>query len=303
MSLPLKELIKIGENQLREAGIEDAAIDAKELYCYMMHIDRAKLMLRWQDVLQDNQCEEYFDLVSRRASHVPLQHITGEQEFMGLSFGVNEKVLIPRQDTETMVEDALDIMKKNRLRGEELSMKPRSGWNVLDLGCGSGAIGLSIARHVSDAKVTCSDVSGDALAVAEKNAKALGLKSVKFVQSDMFTAFTGKLGNKKFDMIISNPPYIRKAVIETLQPEVKDHEPRMALDGGEDGLAFYRIIVDQAPAFLKKNGVVMVEIGHDQMAEVTRIFAESGKFSFVTGLKDLAGRDRIVVAALSPKKK
>lgn len=302
MSLPLKELIKIGENQLAEAGISDAAIDAKELFCYMMHIDRSRLMLRWQDVLQDNQCEEYFDLVARRADHVPLQHITGTQEFMGLPFLVSDQVLIPRQDTETMVEDALGIIKKNWLRNEELPVKARGSWHVLDLGCGSGAIGLSIAKLASEAKVTCSDVSPEALDMAQKNGKALGLKSVKFVKSDMFAAFTGKMGNKKFDMIISNPPYIRKDVIPTLMPEVKDHEPLLALDGGEDGLVFYRIIVDQAPSFLKKNGVVMVEIGHDQMADVTRLFSESGRFSFITGLKDLAGRDRIVVAVVAPKK-
>ena len=119
MSLPIKELINIGTKQLRDAGVADAEIDAKELYCFMQHMDRTALMLRWQEVLQDNQCEAYFDLIERRASRVPLQHITGSQEFMGLPFEVNEKVLIPRQDTETMVEDALELMKKGTLRGQE----------------------------------------------------------------------------------------------------------------------------------------------------------------------------------------
>ena len=303
MSLPLKELIRIGENQLRDAGVADAAIDAKELYCYMMHIDRTRLMLCWQDVLQDNQCEEYFDLVARRASRVPLQHITGEQEFMGLTFQVSDKVLIPRQDTETMVEDALDVINKNKLRSEELNCKARRGWSVLDLCCGSGAIGISLAKLAGDVKVTCSDLSADALAMAERNGRSLDAKSIKFVKSDMFEAFRGKLGNKKFDMIISNPPYIRRDVIETLEPEVRDHEPMMALDGGEDGLDFYRQIVDEAPDFLKKEGVVMLEIGHDQMSDVIKMFSADDRYSFVTGLKDLAGRDRIVVAVLSPKKK
>jgi len=303
MSLPLKELIKIGENQLRDAGVADAAIDAKELFCYMMHIDRTRLMLCWQDILQDNQCEEYFDLVARRASRVPLQHITGEQEFMGLTFQVSDKVLIPRQDTETMVEDALDVIKSNKLRGEELSCKARRGWNVLDLCCGSGAIGISLAKLAEDVKVTGSDLSADALAVAEQNAANIGAKSIRFVKSDMFEAFRGKLGNKKFDMIISNPPYIRHDVIAELEPEVRDHEPMMALDGGEDGLDFYRQIVDEAPDFLKKEGIVMVEIGHDQMSDIIKLFSLDDRYSYVTGLKDLAGRDRIVVAILSPKKK
>lgn len=303
MSLPVKELIKIGENQLRDAGVADAAIDAKELYCYMMHIDRTRLMLSWQDVMQDKECEEYFNLVARRAARIPLQHITGEQEFMGLPFTVSDRVLIPRQDTETMVEDALDVINKNRLRNEELNCKARRGWSVLDLCCGSGAIGISLAKLAEDVKVTCSDLSADALAVAELNACNLGAKSVKFVRSDLFEAFSGKLGNKKFDMIISNPPYIRHDVIETLEPEVRDHEPMMALDGGEDGLDFYRQIVEQAPDFLKKEGIVMLEIGHDQMSDIIKLFSLDDRYSFVTGLKDLAGRDRIVVAILSPKKK
>ena len=303
MSLPLKELIKIGETQLADAGVADAAIDARELYCYMMHIDRTRLMLSWQTVLSDKECEEYFDLIAKRASRTPLQHITGEQEFMGLPFQVSDKVLIPRQDTETMVEDALDVIGKNKLRNEELNCKDRHGWSVLDLCCGSGAIGISLAKLAEDAKVTCSDLSADALAVAELNGKSLGAKSVKFVRSDMFEAFRGKLGNKKFDMIISNPPYIRHDVIATLEPEVRDHEPMMALDGGEDGLDFYRQIASEAPEFLKKEGIVMLEIGHDQMDDVVKLFSLDNRYSFVTGLKDLAGRDRIVVAILSPKKK
>ena len=303
MSLPVKELIKIGETQLADAGVEDAAIDAKELYCYMMHIDRARLMMRWQDVMQDNQCEEYFDLIARRASRVPLQHITGEQDFMGLTFQVSDKVLIPRQDTETLVEDALDIIGKNMLRGETLHCKKRKHWSVLDLCCGSGAIGISIDRMAQGCKVTCADISADALAVAEKNAADLGAKSVKMIKSDMFEAFNGKLGKKKFDMIISNPPYIRSDVIRTLQPEVRDHEPLTALDGGADGLDFYRIIAEQAPEYLKKEGILIMEIGHDQMSEVTRLLSSDERYSYMTGLRDLAGRDRIVVAILSPKRK
>ena len=208
MSLPLKEIIKIGENQLAASGVEDAAIDAKELYCYLMGIDRMRLMLRWQDVLQDNQCEEYFQLIEKRASRIPLQHITGVQEFMGLEFKVDENVLIPRQDTETMVEDAIEVLKKGTLRGEKLPMKDKKNWTVLDLCCGSGAIGVSLAANCDDAKVTCSDVSDAALAVARGNGKAHA-KSVKCVKSDMFETFKGRLGNKKFDMIISNPPYIK----------------------------------------------------------------------------------------------
>ena len=299
MSLPLKELISIGAKQLRDAGVADAEIDAKELYCFMQNMDRTALMLRWQEVLQDNQCEAYFDLIERRASRVPLQHIIGRQEFMGLPFEVNDKVLIPRQDTETMVEDALELLDKGTLRRQEYTGGLGKGTDVLDLCCGSGAIGISIAKLAKGAHVTCSDLSKEALEVAQRNARLNDCKSVKFTESDMFDAFCGRLGKKKFNLIISNPPYIPPSVIEGLEPEVRDHEPMMALDGGEDGLAFYRIIAQQAPEHLKKGGVLMLEIGFDQKDAVKGLLQETGRFEKIVGLTDLTGKDRIIVAILS----
>ena len=213
MSLALKEVIRIGEQMLADAGVADAAIDAKELYCYMEGLDRTGLMMAWQRILQDNQCEAYFKLVEERASRVPLQHITGTQEFMGLPFAVNGDVLIPRQDTETMVEDALALLGTGKLRGADYADEKvfRGGVEVLDLCCGSGAIGVSIAKLHKGAKVTCADVSAKALAVAKKNAAANGCKGVKFVESDLFAAsdFHGRFGKGKYQLIISNPPYIR----------------------------------------------------------------------------------------------
>lgn len=299
MSLPIKELISIGTKQLRDAGVADAEIDAKELYCYMRGMDRTALMLRWQEVMQDNQCEAYFNLIERRASRVPLQHITGRQEFMGLPFEVNEKVLIPRQDTETMVEDALELMEKGTLRGQEYTDGLKRGGDILDLCCGSGAIGISIAKLAKGAHVTCSDLSKDALEVADRNARLNDCKSVKFTESDMFAAFCGRLGKKKFNLIISNPPYIPPSVIEGLEPEVRDHEPMMALDGGTDGLDFYRIIAQHAPEHLKKGGVLMLEIGFDQKDAVKGLLQETGRFEKIIGLTDLTGKDRIVCAVLS----
>ncbi|MCI7618796.1 MAG: peptide chain release factor N(5)-glutamine methyltransferase [Firmicutes bacterium] len=299
MSLPIKELISIGTKQLRDAGVADAEIDAKELYCYMRGMDRTALMLRWQEVMQDNQCEAYFNLIERRASRVPLQHITGRQEFMGLPFEVNEKVLIPRQDTETMVEDALELMEKGTLRGQEYTDGLKRGGDILDLCCGSGAIGISIAKLAKGAHVTCSDLSKDALEVADRNARLNDCKSVKFTESDMFAAFCGRLGKKKFNLIISNPPYIPPSVIEGLEPEVRDHEPMMALDGGADGLDFYRIIAQHAPEHLKKGGVLMLEIGFDQKDAVKGLLQETGRFEKIIGLTDLTGKDRIVCAVLS----
>lgn len=301
MSLPLKELIKYGEKQLVEAGVADAARDAKDLYCYLDKLDAVGLMMHWQDVLTDNICEAYFELVERRASGEPMQYITGVQEFMGLTFNVNPSVLIPRQDTETMVEDALEVLAKGTLRGESYVEKP-SFKEVLDLCTGSGAIGVSIAKLNGNVKVTCSDLSEKALETAKGNAIANGLKSIKFEQGDLFEPFCGKLGKKKFDFIISNPPYIQKEVILTLQTEVKDHEPMMALDGGEDGLDFYRRIAEEAPEHLKKGGVLMMEIGHDQGEAVKGLLEETERFERVVCLKDLAQKDRIVVGKLKSKK-
>ena len=301
MSLPLKELIKIGENQLAEAGIADAAIDAKLLYRFLDKLDAVGLMMHWQDVLQDNTCEEYFDLIARRAAGEPLQYITGQQEFMGLDFKVNPWVLIPRQDTETMVEDAIELISKGTVRAAEYA-KAGGIKDVLDLCCGSGAIGVSIAKMCPKTRVTCSDISEEALSVAKENARANDCKSVKFEKSDLFAGFAGKLGRKKFDLIISNPPYIKSEVIPTLQTEVKDHEPMMALDGGQDGLDFYRRIAEAAPGHLTRDGILMMEIGRDQGEEVTELLRKTESFELIDCLKDLAGRDRIVIGRLVKKK-
>lgn len=301
MSLPLKELIKIGQNQLREAGIADAERDGKDLYCFLDKIDNVGLMMHWQDILQDNTCEAYFGLIERRAKGEPIQYIIGSQEFMGITFKVTPDVLIPRQDTETMVEDAIEVIKKGTLRGESFAGQGNVK-DVLDLCCGSGAIGVSVAKLCPGTKVVCSDVSREAVKVAEENAKACGCKSVKFETGDLFEPFCGRMGRKKFDMIISNPPYIQTDVIPGLQTEVKDFEPIKALDGGKDGLDFYRRIIEAAPAHMHKHGVLMMEIGYDQGGAVTEMLSETGKFTDIVCLKDLAAKDRIVAARVKSKK-
>ena len=307
MSLSVKELIKIAERQLTDAGVADAQIDAKELYCFLMHYEKTALMMHWQDVLQDNQCEAYFALIEKRAKRQPLQHITGEQEFMGLPFKVNEHVLIPRQDTETMVEDAIEFLEKGTLRGSPYGTgKPLKGnADILDLCCGSGAIGISLAKTFGKSKVFCADVSQEALETARENASYNECKNVKFAESDMFEApfFNGKFGKKRFDFIISNPPYIESEVIKELAPEVRDHEPRLALDGGSDGLEFYRKIAEQAAAHLKKNGVLMMEIGCEQKDAVKEILRQTGEYDRIVGLTDLTGRDRIVAAIKKKEEK
>ncbi|MCQ2551660.1 MAG: peptide chain release factor N(5)-glutamine methyltransferase [Clostridia bacterium] len=298
MSLPIKELLNIGKVQLEESGVMDAAIDAKALYCFMKDMDSKQFLLNWQFEAQDDDCERYFQLIDLRSSGVPLQHITEKQSFMGYEFKVNEKVLIPRQDTETMVEDAIDLIEKGSIRGE--AYQEKKNWEVLDLCTGSGAIAISLFKECKNVKkMSASDVSQDALDVARENARNLGAEKVNFLNSDLFDGFKGRLKKSKFDLIISNPPYIRSDVIPTLQREVRDHEPMLALDGGADGLDFYRRIVKEAPEFLKADGILMMEIGYDQGSDLLALMAED--FDQVKCLKDLAGKDRIIIGKLKKR--
>lgn len=303
MSLSVKEILNIGKRQLEAQNIADAAIDSKMLYCHLMNVSNARIILEYQRILPDNLCEKYFELLDRRCTGEPVQYIIGTQEFMGLEFRVNENVLIPRQDTETLVEDAISIIRENRLRNEEFPIKKKREYDVLDLCCGSGAIGVSLAVLCDNVKVTCSDVSKDALEVARENASALSKSKIEFKQGNLLEPFAKKLKKRKFDLIISNPPYIRSSVIPTLQTEVKDHEPMLALDGGENGLECYEKIISDAELCLNKEGVLMFEIGHDQKDDLIRLLEDNGAFRDIRGLKDLAGRDRIIVAVLEDKKK
>lgn len=299
MSLLVKEMLTMGEKQLMDSDIADATRDCKILYCYMMDIPFSKIILEYQNMLQDRLCEKYFELIDRRSSGEPVQYIMGSQEFMGLEFIVNENVLIPRQDTETLVEDALEIINTGTLRGEDMDVK-RKEWDILDLCTGSGAIGVSLARIANKVNVTCSDISEGAIKVAKENAQKHGVaKSMKFEQGDLFKPFSKHFRKQKFDMIISNPPYIKSSVIPTLQKEVCEHEPISALDGGESGLDFYERIVSGVGGHLRKSGVLLLEIGHDQGEAVSGLLSRNGDFTSIRVLKDLANRDRIVFAKKS----
>jgi protein-(glutamine-N5) methyltransferase, release factor-specific len=292
-------MLTMGEKQLMDSDIADATRDCKILYCYMMDIPFSKIILEYQKVLQDRLCDKYFELIDRRSKGEPVQYIMGCQEFMGLEFIVNENVLIPRQDTETLVEDALEIINTGSLRGEDMDVK-RKEWDILDLCTGSGAIGVSLARIANKVNVTCSDISEGAIKVAKENAQKHGLtKSMKFEQGDLFKPFNKHFHKQKFDMIISNPPYIKSSVIPTLQKEVCEHEPLSALDGGESGLDFYERIVSGVGSHLKKGGVLLLEIGNDQGEAVSGLLSRNGEFTSIRVLRDLAQRDRIVFAKKS----
>ncbi len=273
----------------------DPKIDAQELYCFLTGMDKVNLFLKAEEEVDAETEKKYMELIARRAQRIPLQHITGEQEFMGYAFKVNPDVLIPRQDTETLVSEAARTIQKTPREKLSFFEKLKGGkeWEVLDLCCGSGAVGISLAKICGNIRVTASDISEAAIRTAEENAKNLRVK-IKFYQGNMFEPHNGK----KFDMIVTNPPYIKTNMISILQDEVKKHEPLKALDGGRDGLDFYRIIVEKAAEYLKPEGFLMMEIGHDQGEDLRKMLKDAGKYTPAEVIKDLPGRDRVVKCKL-----
>lgn len=277
----LRALVREATEKLSRAGIEEAHLDARLLLEYAAGITVQDYMMDPFQVLPEEKVQAYHEAVEKRAARIPLQHITGQQEFMGYPFRVNEHVLIPRQDTETLVECALE------------KLEPEM--EVLDLCTGSGCIAASLyligkkqGKVFPDRCFDAADISAEALDTARENCRALGAQ-VRLIHSDLFERIEGS-----YDMIVSNPPYIRRGVIEGLQEEVRLHDPYIALDGHEDGLYFYRRIADEAGRHLKWGGWVLLEIGHDQSKDVSRLLAEAG-FTCIQGKKDLAGLDRVVM--------
>ncbi len=272
-----REAINLGEKVLNMADVADAKIDAWLLLEMVCKIDRSFYYLHMEDEVAEEQLSEYEIALRKRAEHVPLQYIVGEAEFMGLKFKVNSNVLIPRQDTETLVEEALKVVKP--------------GMNVLDMCTGSGCIIVSIVHNIPEVEGTATDISKQALLVAKENAK-LNQVSVTFERSDLFDNVTGT-----YDVIVSNPPYIRTEEVLKLMPEVRDFEPMEALDGTEDGLYFYRKIMEKCPSYLKTEGHILFEIGYDQGEAVSGLLREAG-FKNVAVIKDLAQNDRVVTGML-----
>ncbi|MDD3168083.1 MAG: peptide chain release factor N(5)-glutamine methyltransferase [Eubacteriales bacterium] len=298
MSLIIKELLQIGTAALEKAGCMDPRIDAELIMRFLLKLDKQELFIISSSLLDEKRCEGYFKLIDRRAGGTPVQYITGEQEFMGIPFKVNENVLIPRQDTETMVEEIIS----DRKAMNHGSRAPRGSCQILDLCCGSGAVGISLCRLLKDVRVTASDVSGKAVSVAKENAKNAGVaKLMKFVEGDLFHSLRKGIGGTKFHVIASNPPYIRRDIIPTLQREIVEHEPLLALDGGVDGLDFYHRIIKDAPDYLKPEGLLYLEIGHDQGQAVCDLARDSERFEEITIVRDLAGHDRVVKCKLKKR--
>lgn len=288
-SMSLREALRSAQAYLQEQGVADAAVDAWILLEHVTGISRAAFLADGMRPMEEMDAKRYFALVEKRASHIPLQHITGEQEFMGLTFRVNEHVLIPRQDTEVLVEETFAHL--------------RPGMRVLDMCTGSGCIAVSLKKlwrrygaglsgnaqkdGAEEITVDAADISRDALFVAEENAARLGA-DIRLIQSDLFAQIGGT-----YDVIVSNPPYIESSEIEKLADEVRLHEPRQALDGTEDGLHFYRRILLEGTPHLKDGGWLLFEIGCGQAAQVAELMHRSG-YEEIKVVQDLAGLDRVV---------
>ena len=262
---------------LERHGLQEKRLDTELLLAHTLGLERFELFVEPLRVLPELEWLEFARLVERKVAREPVQYILGKQEFMALEFAVNPAVLIPRPDTEVLVETALDWAKSQT---EQL--------RILDICTGSGAIAVSLAHYLPKAEVWAGDISFQALEVARSNAVACGAV-VNFVQGDLVEPVLGK----KFQMITANPPYIPSAVICTLEEEVSKGEPRLALDGGADGLDFYRRLAVEMPSVLQEGGKILLEIGWDQGPDVLDLLARAG-FSGLEIIRDLAGRDRVI---------
>ena len=282
-----REVYEEGAAMLAE--LEDGRLDARLLLDHFCGITVNRLLADPESPVDDERRRAFLEGTGRRAAREPLAYIIGEQSFMGLPFVVSEDVLIPEQDTENLVEEALRLIDDNS--------------RILDLCTGSGCILLSLLRYTNGCVGVGSDISAAALSIARKNACNLGLsEQASWVEGDLFSALSQIPGNGDgkpvFDLIISNPPYIPTRVIGTLAPEVRCSEPRLALDGGEDGLDFYRRIIREAPGYLVIGGRLMLEIGYDQAQAVSSLLEQAGYYG-IEILKDYGGNDRIVTAVCS----
>lgn len=280
--MTIQEAMEKANIQLKTKNIDSPKLKARLLMQYVLKQNTQYLMVHDDNKLTQEQKEKYFKAIEKLNKGIPLQHITHQQEFMKMNFYVNENVLIPRPDTEILVEEVIKIAKKMNAK------------KILDLCTGSGAIAISLAKYIENSQITATDISQEALVIAEKNAENNNVeKQIAFLLSDLFK----ELPREKYDMIVTNPPYIKKEIVKTLTKEVQN-EPLIALDGGWDGLDFYRKIIHQADDFLKFGGYLCLEIGYDQKENVMNLIDKEEKYRNTYSKQDLYGKDRVVVTKL-----
>lgn len=308
--MKLQELIQNSKHELDSLNVEDADIKLKILIEYVFKISKEKLILKYKDEINDKKVEEFRKLLKKLENGIPIQYIINNQEFMGLNFYVDENVLIPQPDTEILVEEVIKYC--NELRNNESEDKEtnkdykeniekepiinkedkninKKTVKILDLCTGSGIIGISIYKYLENVEIYASDISQKALNIAEKNTNLNNAK-INFINSDMFE----NIHIKDFDIIVSNPPYIESKVIESLSKEAQN-EPKLALDGGEDGLKFYRCILENAKDYLRKNGAIFLEIGYDQKEKIEEILKSYKIYKETKCIKDFGGNNRVII--------
>ena len=280
--MTLSETIKKGMIELKNENIEEPKLKARLLMQYILNESRQYVIVNDMKQLDKAKERQYFKKIKILKKGVPIEHITHQKEFMKLSFFVDKNVLIPRQDTEILVEEVINIAKKNNAK------------KILDLCTGSGAIAVSLAKYLPQAEITAIDISNEALKIAKKNAISNNVENqITFISSDMFT----NLNEEKFDIIVSNPPYIKTNIIEKLDTQVQN-EPYIALEGGKDGLDFYKKIINESYQYLKCNGYLCLEIGFDQKIDVIELIENIESFTGTYSKKDLFDNDRIIVTRL-----
>ena len=281
--MTIKETIRKGMIILKTNNVTEPNIKSRLIMQFVLNKPREYLVVYDKEKLTLRQEVNYFKAIKKLCNGIPIQHITNRQEFMKMTFYVDENVLIPRQDTEILVEEVIKIAKKINAK------------KILDLCTGSGAIAISLAKYIDKSNITAVDISSKALNVAKLNAKNNEVEDrITFVESDLFK----NLKKEKYDIIVSNPPYIKKEVLKKLGKEVQK-EPKLALDGGYDGLDFYRKIINKAEEYLKFNGYLCFEIGYDQKEDVENLLKEQEKYINITCKKDLCDNDRVVIAKLN----
>lgn len=280
----IEHILRDGLKIIEERDYNNPFLDVQIILSYLLKKDKIYLHLNKDEILEDEIIEKFFDLVKKRNSGYPLQYIINEQEFMGINFYVQKGVLIPRPDTEILVEKIINIVNNNLLKNKEI--------NIIDIGTGSGAIAVSLAHYLKEANIIAIDISDIALETANINAKRHSISNITIKKGDLFGDLN--IADGKFDIIVSNPPYIETDEIKKLQKEVSIFEPKEALDGGEDGLHFYRKIMDKFIEHSTKKSILSVEIGYNQGKEVKEIFSNSNVFNNIEIDKDLSGNDRVV---------
>lgn len=289
MSKTIHKTLKWAIKTLKESNIECPEIDADTLLAYVLSCNRIRLYTNQDDIIDDTDIHEYKELIFKRSSHVPLQYLICKVEFMSLDFIVDERVLIPRPETEILVETVL----------KKAQSKEYSDRNIIimEIGTGSGNIAVSLAKNLDQVNVYANDISQDALIIARKNMEKHDVADkVHFLHGDLFQVFHNCIEKEKVDFIVSNPPYVCESEWEHLEPELRDHEPREALVGGKNGLCFYRRIIKEAIDWLKPGGYLFLEIGETQANSILRLLRSEERYVEIEILKDLQGKERIISA-------